>query len=70
MEITEQSFQSENGQLIQDINDRFIFFKDHKDPVSRDLLIREIKKIIRQEIGIDDLCCIAGAGRCYMEAGE
>jgi hypothetical protein len=70
MEITEQSFHAENGQLVQDFKDRFKFFADHHDQVSKGLMIKAIKQILHDEAGIDDLCCIAGSGRCYMEAGE
>jgi len=67
-EIT-KAFHDENDDLIRMIRDRFKFFADHGDKVSRDFLIREIKGILRTQ-GVDDLCCIVGQGRCYMEAGE
>jgi hypothetical protein len=50
LKVTEESFQDENSELVQNIEDRFTFFRHHRDDISKLMLIKNLIKIIGEEI--------------------
>ena len=46
---TIEGFHSENDTLIQEVRDRFKFFQDHQDELSRQLLLMALREIIAAE---------------------